>query len=973
MSTGAIFKDKIKDLNFSVFNLKTNAGLIFTDDYEYGEIVSGYPTILFALETANKKYNADAVYFRSLRDNIIPQIYIFDYTEKTLTREERNKIHIKMWNGFQAPVYIIIEKHLVSVFDSRQKPNSSQENYAEAMLVYAGNTIKDFDSKQFDNGLFWELQSENCFRFEESAARDLIRGLKSAYKKFCDKSKLDKHIALKLLIQSLLIKYLEERDENEESGYFARNYFKKYFGYKNFCEIIRAGKLLDLLDKLAGDFNGRIFFWDKTTKGGAEARRDIKKTSVNCLADYLDGAMQDDQFVLWKVYSFSHLPVEIISSVYEELLTDSKDIVYTPEMIVDIMVDECMPLKNPVENFKLIDVSCGSGIFLVKAYKRIIQWWRYKQWKETGVLVRPSLNVLRVLLEENIYGIDIQEDAVNLAIFSLALAMLDEVDLNPPTWEKLKFPNLTKNIAKNNFFCYITGVVENDYDLVIGNPPFNLPPGENGKEPKRDDYFEKLITENGYKIEIAVPDQNPALHFLVQSMKLLKQDAMLCLIQPSGSLLYQNNKFKQDFFSKYNLLEIIDFTKLSDSLWRNKKVATAAVFIQKSSPDANAVLHVIANRLPQNVKRLFLEFDFYDFYPIDKESAKYDPYVWKVNLLGGGRRLMSLVKRLSGLRTFKSFLAEKIKNHGWKYSEGYSVGNKKYYAEFIYNKTVVRPKHFKSTGILKTEIETNSHFEAPREESKEIFLSPHILVKETVDNGKIPIAYPDYDAVFSNRIIGIYAPMEEESILKTTFDILVENNSFLYGFYASITSSKMLINKKSVILKKDIDNLPFPEDQAELKISRAEHILINDVINFQLGSRNKLSEIVTEEHIVKFAGIFCRTLNSVYKTEEKSFQLFKVLNAGKYFAVHIVYDTGNIQHRLEFLEDLEPYIEAVIPTEKAKHDAIHVQKIIKIYGKDTILIAKPKQIRYWLLSLALRDADESFADYVEARLSNVEG
>jgi hypothetical protein len=970
MSTETIFRDKIRSLDFSGFDARTNTGIIFAGDYKLAQA----PAILFALETANKKYNADAVYFRSIRGNVMPQVYIFDCTTKILTPDEKNKLHIKMWNGFQVPVYIIIEKDLVSVFDSRKKPDTKQENYAEAMLELTGSVFKKFNAKSLDDGLFWESSwSENSFKFEESAARDLVRGLKSVYKNFQERSKLDKHIALKLLVQSLLVKYLEERDENEEHGYFTKNYFKKHFSCNNFCEVIRSGQLLDLLDKLAADFNGRIFFWDKNIADGAEARRAIKKTSVNCLADYLDGNIQNEQFVFWRLYSFSHLPVEIISSVYEELLTDSKDVVYTPEMVVDVMIDECMPLGEPVENFKLIDVSCGSGIFLVKAYKRIIQWWRYERWKKTGILAKPSLEVLKRLLETSIYGIDIQQDAVNLAVFSLAIALLDEVNLNPPTWEKLKFPDLSRNIARDNFFHYVMRQPKNNFDLVIGNPPFNLPPEKDRKEPKRKEYFDGLKREIGYETRISIPDKNPALHFLLKSMELLKQNALLCLIQPSGAFLYQNNNFKQEISSKYNLLEIIDFTKLSDVLWRAKKVAVAAVFIQNSPPDKNNVLHIIANRLPQNTKRLFLEFDYYDFNWIDKKSIQNNPYVWKTNLLGGGQRLVLLIERLSKLPTLYAFLKERIEGHSWKYSEGYTVGNKKQYAEFIYNKIAIRPKHFKSMGIVKNEIETESHFENTREESKEIFLSPHILVKETIMDGKLPIEYIDYDAVFSDLIIGIYAPPNEKPVLKTFLDKFEKYNSFLYQFYISITSSKMLINKKSVVLKKDIDNLPFPENPDELKISQVDKILIDDVINFQLGGGNRLFENVDEEQVRKFSNVFCKTLNSVYQMEGKSFQLFKVLDAGAYFAVHIIYDVDNSQPVVESVEHLEQYIESVIPAKRAMYDTFHVQKIIKIYGTDLIILAKPKQFRYWLLSIALRDADESFADYIEARRPNAKG
>jgi hypothetical protein len=76
---------------------------------------------------------------------------------------------------------------------------------------------------------------------------------------------------------------------------------------------------------------------------------------------------------------------------------------------------------------------------------------------------------------------------------------------------------------------------------------------------------------------------------------------------------------------------------------------------------------------------------------------------------------------------------------------------------------------------------------------------------------------------------------------------------------------------------------------------------------------------------------------------------------------------------VESVEHLEQYIESVIPARKANHDTFHVQKIIKVYGKDAIILAKPKQLRYWILSIALRDADESFADYIEARRSNDKG
>lgn len=963
-----LFEQQISSLNFSFLDSSGNSGILLTDDYENINPNVASPDIIFALETAKKKFNADAVYFRHFSNGrgSIPQLYLFDFTHKSITTEDKNRIHIQMWNGYQVPAYIIIEKSSVSIFDSRKRPKEENDDYVKELLTLTGQALRDFRAKDFDSGLFWDEQDEKKdFRFEESATRDLIRGLKEVYIDFQKESGLDKHVALKLLVQSLLIKYLEERDAKSASGYFAGTYFKKYFQCSNFCETIRAGKLLDLLDQLARDFNGKIFEWERESE--IEQRNAIQHVEVRKLADYLDGKIKNNQYVLWRLYSFSHLPVEVISSVYEELLTDSKDIVYTPEMIVSTLVDECMPLKQPKENFKIIDVSCGSGIFLVKTYKRIVQWWRYNEWKKTGKLVKPSLSVLKELLLKSIHGIDIEQDAIRLSIFSLALAILDEVDLDPPTWGKLKFPDLSNNIITQDFFYFITNNTEVDFDLVIGNPPFNLPP-VNGKEPSRKKHFKELNDSIGYKSEMRIPDENPALHFLVQSLKLLKEDCVLCLIQPSGPVLYQaDESFKNKLFTKNNLLQVIDFTRLADKLWGRKNVATAAVFIQKKEPDSSEVLHLVANRTFSNTNRLFLEFDHYDFNFVSKEAVLENPNVWKANLLGGGR-LVQLIERLSQMQTLGSFLKEKVTHNNWKYCEGYTVGNKKHMAEYIHNKVSVKPKEFSENGISKTDIETNKYFEAPRKSSKEIYLKPHILIKENIGENSIPIEFVDFDAVFSHEIVGIYAPPSDSKILESVYKCFVLNNS-LYRFYILSTSSRVLIGRATSILKRDIDNLPFPENQELIKITEAEQVIIDDVMSFQRrNNQDKLNAIVKNNELIEYSRIFVNTLNSVYKNT-KSFQLFKIIDTGTYYALHFEYTNETITPKQEEITDLEQYIENIIPTQD-NQQKIHIQRIIKAYGQDSIILAKPKQLRYWLPSIALRDADETFADYFKSRYYN---
>ncbi len=961
-----LFEQQIANLNFSFLNRSENNGVLLTNDYENINSNIASPDILFALETAKKKFNADAVYFRHFSDGrgSIPQLYLFDFTHKSITTEEKNRIHIQMWNGYQVPAYIIIEKFSVSIFDSRKRPKEDDDDYAKELLTLTGQALRDFRAKDFDSGLFWDEQDEKKdFRFEESATRDLIRGLKEVYLDFQKESGLDRHVALKLLVQSLLIKYLEERDEKSASGYFAGTYFKKHFQCSDFCDTIRVGKLLDLLDQLAKDFNGKIFEWDRESE--FEQRNAIQHTEIRKLADYLDGKIKNNQYVLWRLYSFTHLPVEVISSVYEELLTDSKDIVYTPEMIVSTLVDECMPLKQPKENFKIIDVSCGSGIFLVKTYKRIIQWWRYNEWKKTGILVKPSLSVLKELLLKSIHGIDIEQDAIRLSVFSLALAILDEVDLDPPTWEKLKFPDLSNNIITQNFFNFITTKPKSDFDLVIGNPPFNLPP-VNGKEPNRTKYFNELSDKVGYKSEITIPDENPALHFLVQSLKLLKEDAVLCLIQPSGPILYQKDQsFKQKLFSQNNLMQVIDFTKLADKLWGRKNVATAAIFLQKSMPDSDAVLHLVAKKTFSNANRLFLEFDHYDFHFVSKAAIIDETYVWKANLLGGGR-LVQLIERLSKLRSLGDFLNNK-RSEGWIKGEGFIENKNGKSLEYITGQPFLPTNAFSEDGVDFNSIEICSIEKFHRRTNPKLFIAPHLLIRKILPPNQLITEYVEKNLVFKSDILSIHAPFDSKHQLKE-LEEYIKTNDVLLRFYILSTSSRVKIIKATSLYDEDILNIPFPENTSDVELSQVDEILMKDSMSYFLNSnsKNSLDCNVRLSDIEKFTKTFCKTLNSIYK-KEKSFQLFKIIDAGMFYALHFEYTSETLTPKQEEISDLERYIEEAIPTRNDNQQKVHIQRIIKAYGQDSIILAKPKQLRYWLPSIALRDADETFADYIKSR------
>ena len=192
---------------------------------------------------------------------------------------------------------------------------------------------------------------------------------------------LKKHLRRKLLILSLLIAYLEER------GVLLPDYFGQFRkGATKFFEVLANGEgLVNLLAALEERFNGHVFILD-------DADRESLRGTVNLarFARLVEGREElGGQLTLWQLYSFKDLPVELISHIYQLFVNDADSSVYTPPFLVRLMLDEALSWNRldrlQQKNEIILDPSCGSGVFLVEAYKRLVLHWRSRnEWKTTG-------------------------------------------------------------------------------------------------------------------------------------------------------------------------------------------------------------------------------------------------------------------------------------------------------------------------------------------------------------------------------------------------------------------------------------------------------------------------------------------------------------------------------------------------------------------------------------------------------------
>lgn len=242
-------------------------------------------------------------------------------------------------------------------------------------------------------------------------------------------------------------------------------------------------------------------------------------------------------------YEFSVVDPYIIGQIYEAFLVetititedgaiacvekpeavDSQGAVNTPKNIADFIVEETLSRlftdKTPdeVSGYRIADICCGSGNFLLSAFEYIInytiEYYRHTTLVDSlrsGVLLPTadgqtfnlSYAIKRDILSNNIFGVDIDPLAVEVTKLSLLLKLLesvsiDELDDYMASNRQKALPNLDTNIKNGNslidgaYATYNPTVLEDmgllakinmfdwneefgqvSFDAIIGNPPY---------------------------------------------------------------------------------------------------------------------------------------------------------------------------------------------------------------------------------------------------------------------------------------------------------------------------------------------------------------------------------------------------------------------------------------------------------------------------------------------------------------------
>ncbi|MFI7496248.1 BREX-2 system adenine-specific DNA-methyltransferase PglX [Kocuria sp. M4R2S49] len=255
------------------------------------------------------------------------------------------------------------------------------------------------------------------------------------------------------------------------------------------------------------------------------------------------------------------LSTRFLGDLYQDLSEHAREsfaLLQTPEFVEEFILDQTLTPaldERPLEDFKLIDPTCGSGHFLLGAFARFNDLWAQKASSmEARERVQKAL--------ASVYGVDINAFAVAVARFRLTIAALqasgersldtaDSFDIHVETGDSLihgKAPDMFEGFSDGtgaDLFAYATEdqqalkkiLATDQYDVVVGNPPYITV-----KDRTLNERYRELYETCAGKYAMTVP-------FMERFFELAKRGSS---DQPAGwtGQITSNSFMKREFGSK---------------------------------------------------------------------------------------------------------------------------------------------------------------------------------------------------------------------------------------------------------------------------------------------------------------------------------------------------------------------------------------------------------------------------------------
>lgn len=982
---------------FDYLDLSANTGLITKDD---PRDISSFQSHVFT--HAREKLGIDAVYF--LRDaNGVPRVPLIYFSlMQSCDTNEIASLHRLAWNLGEAPLLFVVTPSDLLIYNNYEAPRTRKNGaldpkagMIEALTLADGlaaqrAALENYRRSLLESGECWR-RSGSRFSPKSRVDTTLLANLKMMRGALVDQITRRGHndracvtkIVHSLLCRSILIKYLEERKDANGESVFPRDFYLNYLeGADKYADVLTNKEATyDLFAALKLKFNGDVL---KVTDAESKA---IEQEDLDLLRAFILGTshMESKQLALWPLYNFDIIPIQLISSIYElffhlEEKKDFRGTHYTPLHLVSLLMDEIYPWEGTYDTTSFFDPSCGSGIFLVEAYRRLVFRWMAQN-KVSSI----GCKQLTSLLESSVFGVDINGEAIRVASFSLCLAMCDFLE-SRAIWNDLTFPNLLgTNLITGDFFDMALPFNNEKYEYIIGNPPW---------QSHMTSHARTYLGDSGY----VVGDNQIAEAFSLKCSELCTQHGLVGLVMPSKGLLFnkseRNKAYRENLFENNDVLTIINLSLYRKQLFSHASGPAAVIIYKPTRPGCPRPSTVYCTPKPS-----FTAEDSWKF-SIDPTDICHIPYdithdgfIWKTAMWGTPRD-HELVKRIQ--RSFpplESFLAV----NDMIAAEGIKVGNKAKECRDFVDWPLVKPNGFKP--FYQTEESLSkmgvANLERTATKSREIFLAPHLLIKQSPQGTTVLSEVLDYDAVFGHSFLGVHGDINK---LKYLCIII---GSRVFSYYHILTSRKWLVERDELEAG-DIKQTPIPHPTAQeieeacaifdglvnsqefskrseefsrrmYRLDHHEGYQIDDIIDCAYGlykhrQRSAAYEQPNEEAYRFYYEALVDVLVSSFGTNMHfSGDLYSYGNAPlSVLRLNVGHEAHGGLSSIVNSGSLDKILSDLDSSMTDDNGMLFVKRNLRIYQSDAIYIVKPHQRRYWTRSAAYKDADEIFRDVSKA-------
>jgi len=389
---------------------------------------------------------------------------------------------------------------------------------------------------------------ENLFSGELNKEDNLLKKFEEIHDYIYANDGLSPQQTLEEFIKILFIKI---QDENEKSNQFVIS--------QSEWNVLKTGKsseslqkrISDLFEKTRNSFKDIFDLDDKIRLSSISLGFTINKLQGISLLN----SSQDAKGLAFQKFLSHHEK-------------DGRGQFFTPEPVIDF----CVEMIQPKPNETIIDPACGSGGFLMSAYK-------YLQKNNKDIDSKK-------VISKSIFGLDINKSIARIAKMKLLLEA--NVKTNIFCLNSLEdFDSVKMTLSKNTQF-----------DIVLTNPPFGAKITNSSTLSSFDLGHKWNNLEGKFSISNRTyPNQNAELLFIERSLQLLKEGGRMAIVLPNGNFENPSLEYLRYYIKlKAKLLAIVNLPQ-ETFIPFGTGVKTSLLFLEKDSLNKNQHYPIFFGRI----------------------------------------------------------------------------------------------------------------------------------------------------------------------------------------------------------------------------------------------------------------------------------------------------------------------------------------------------------------------------------------